>query len=265
MKRLWENELSVSSTGSFSLEQNRDVLWYIEPFAFQYPRLDRFLWNLFVVVEKEIDTSLSVSSTGSFSLEPAPNKRARVMSSILSVSSTGSFSLEPNQRAWASLTHSVFQYPRLDRFLWNILVYLAALVTQHLSVSSTGSFSLEHPHSEPAAAPQTLSVSSTGSFSLELAIARKIAKDGTPFSILDWIVFSGTRLAYNGNGNHQDFQYPRLDRFLWNNQYDHGKYSAANLSVSSTGSFSLEPGGGQYQSRQRPSFSILDWIVFSGT
>ncbi len=37
------------------------------------------------------------------------------------------------------------------------------------------------------------------------------------FSILDWIVFSGTQATFESVSTLQEaFQYPRLDRFLWN-------------------------------------------------
>ncbi len=88
--------LSVSSTGSFSLEH-------------VIPRY----------VVAEID--LSVSSTGSFSLERDSELLGRAKIN-LSVSSTGSFSLElvEVEDPEAAVCH--FQYPRLDRFLWNLQI-----------------------------------------------------------------------------------------------------------------------------------------------
>ncbi len=65
--------------------------------------------------------------------------------------------------------------------------------------------------------------------------------NGKPFSILDWIVFSGTRLPVQ----------PTKDDI--------------QLSVSSTGSFSLEQRERDIERLRNTSFSILDWIVFSGT
>ncbi len=70
---------------------------------------------------------------------------------------------------------------------------------------------------------------------------RKTASEKQRFSILDWIVFSGTDPHANTPEGSVIFQYPRLDRFLWNRAALVLVEAAFFLSVSSTGSFSLEP------------------------
>ncbi len=184
-----------------------------------------------------------------------------------------------------------FQYPRLDRFLWNDTYSKCHQCLFRLSVSSTGSFSLELISYSECSECVALSVSSTGSFSLEprkrqYGVARNrhlsVSSTGSfslermtlslrslsfpSFSILDWIVFSGTSkscilfmifILF--------FQYPRLDRFLWNIATVELPRSIPTLSVSSTGSFSLEPYTPLSLMSSILTFSILDWIVFSGT
>ncbi len=161
--------------------------------------------------------ALSVSSTGSFSLEHcAPRSstsQARISFSILdwivfsgtvpriifhlhesrlSVSSTGSFSLERNGR------------PRLPdpKYAFSILDWIVFSGTQIL------------PKIEPAI-KRAFSILDWIVFSGTSRLTRPNSTAG-PFSILDWIVFSGTMTELGISVFDAHFQYPRLDRFLWN-------------------------------------------------
>src|SRR6266487_182195 len=137
-------KLSVSSTGSISLQLEEVPPTMSHDMNFQYPQPDRYPCNSISSAMEEILPGLSVSSTGSISLQPA--------------SAVGAASRLP-----------VFQYPQPDRYPCNNrFVDIQRCNFATLSVSSTGSISLQRFHSSYGGALLNLSVSSTGSISLQL-------------------------------------------------------------------------------------------------
>ncbi len=162
-------DLSVSSTGSFSLEPNLAIVDDDYGLIFQYPRLDRFLWN-------HLTGKASVSSISTFS----------ILDWIVFSGTIGRVS------AMRRIGYA-FQYPRLDRFLWN-----------PFSPAREGQLFVDFQYPR-----------------LDRFLWNRCSPTNTPhcpgsFSILDWIVFSGTIPSISEDGRLTDFQYPRLDRFLWN-------------------------------------------------
>src|SRR6266487_2012050 len=89
--------LSVSSTGSISLQLEEVPPTMSHDMNFQYPQPDRYPCNSISSAMEEILPGLSVSSTGSISLQPA--------------SAVGAASRLP-----------VFQYPQPDRYPCNAFV-----------------------------------------------------------------------------------------------------------------------------------------------
>ncbi len=164
-------------------------------FIFTFSILDWIVFSgtqLLVSVPAKQD-GLSVSSTGSFSLEPRKATGNLAQVQLLSVSSTGSFSLEPYCHLAIGKHRTLFQYPRLDRFLWNLFIIVSSFSGPVLSVSSTGSFSLEP--------------SLKNDFGYLIIVFQ--------YPRLDRFLWNPW-LDSPSKGSHFLFQYPRLDRFLWN-------------------------------------------------
>ncbi len=231
---------------------------------FQYPRLDRFLWNSSIISINETASALSVSSTGSFSLELHGSVFIFTVDE-LSVSSTGSFSLELYPPRMEQSPRDTFSILDWIVFSGTFLLIQVQIPGQLLSVSSTGSFSLEHP-------------TSCGHDALYIIFQYpRLDRFLWNFLSNNCIVFSVyfqyprlDRFLWNYTlplevDPEKLFQYPRLDRFLWNPSFSRRTTAKRVLSVSSTGSFSLELVSlNTHIANVRP-FSILDWIVFSGT
>src|SRR6266487_1893240 len=143
-----EWQLSVSSTGSISLQRSDEYAIYLPGCSFQYPQPYRYPCTLadrrVVQVDQlkpfSILNRIDIPATASEVLVP-------LCSSHLSVSSTGSISLQLRLLVGHRIWTGRFQYPQPDRYPCNTYTYSQSRTSLELSVSSTGSISLQpHPH-----------------------------------------------------------------------------------------------------------------------
>ncbi len=252
--------LSVSSVGSWALQPTVQPTHH--PDASSFSILGRIVGTATIAgmrIRPAAGGQLSVSSVGSWALQrwrssrPAPSQTpfsilGRIVGTAtsdsteylgvlviqLSVSSVGSWALQRLYAGGGAVTlTSSFQYPRSDR--------------GHCNRISTA-------RRTPRCL--TLSVSSVGSWALQLRQMERRADDTLPFSILGRIVGTATQGRRNRSSPEEFFQYPRSDRGHCNLQCSCDALPSGGLSVSSVGSWALQPSGTPHHQSASGALSV---------